>query len=254
VFKVLETRMVDDVVTYESRDRVAIITLNRPDKLNALNKAACDGLMESWRRLEQGEDRVAILTGAGRAFSAGADLVEAAIEVYPYVPGIHIPVTKPVICAINGLCVGAAFALMHFADLAVANEDAWFSYPEPQLGTTGGLIASLAARIPHKIAMEIMLCGERISAERAYQVGFVNKVVPADQLMDAALTYANRLAANAPLVLKGLKQAVDHTIAKGPAEFAGLAKQLADSTTYSKDYREGLDAWAEKRTPKFTGE
>ena len=246
--------MQDNAVIYESRNNVAIITLNRPEKLNALNRAVCDGLMEAWHRLEQGEDRVAVLTGSGRAFSAGADLVEAAIEVYPYVPGIHLPVNKPVICAVNGLCVGGAFALMHFADMAVASEEAWFSYPEPQLGTTGGLIASLAARIPHKIAMEIMLCGERLSAERAYQVGFVNKVVQADQLMDAALAYAERLASNAPLVLKGLKQAVADTIPQGPAEIAGKANQLADSTTYSKDYKEGLDAWAQKRPPKFTGE
>ena len=246
--------MSSDAVLYESKNNVAIITINRPDKLNALNKAVCDGLMASWQRLEQGDDRVAVLTGSGRAFSAGGDLVEAPIEAYPYLPGVHIDVSKPVICAVNGLCVGGAFALMHFADMAVASEDAWFSYPEPQLGTTSGLIASLAARIPHKVAMEFMLCGERLSAHRAYEVGFVNKVAPQDQLMEAAMVYANRLAANAPLVLKGLKQAVAHTIAKGPAEIAGMAKQLADSTAYSQDYQEGLDAWAQKRPPKFTGE
>jgi len=246
--------MSTNAVIYESRNNVAIITLNRPEKLNALNKAVCDGLMNSWRRLEQGDDRVALVTGSGRAFSAGADLVEAAIEEYPYVPGVHIPVTKPVICAVNGLCVGGAFALMHFADIAVASDEAWFSYPEPQLGSTGGLIASLATRIPHKIAMEVMLCGERLSAQRAYEVGFVNKIVAPDQLMNAAMTYAERLAANAPLVLKGLKQAVSDTVAKGPAEIAGIASQLADSTTYSKDYREGLEAWAQKRPPNFKGE
>ena len=241
-------------VIYESQNNVAIITLNRPEKLNALNKAMCNGLMKAWARLEQGNDQVAVLTGAGRAFSAGADLVEDAIEEYPYIPGVHIPISKPVIGAVNGLCIGGSFALLHFADMAVASDEAWFQYPEPQLGTTGGLIASLAARIPHKIAMEIMLCGERLSAQRAYEVGLVNKVVPQDKLMETAMGYAERLAANAPLVLKGLKQAVSDTIPKGPAEIGGMARQLANTTTYSKDYREGLRARKEKRPPKFTGE
>ncbi len=243
----------DNEVLYETKDRIAIITLNRPEKLNALDRSVYDGLATAWRRLESGQDRVAVLTGAGRAFSAGADLVEADKNFLPYVPGVDIPVTKPVVCAVNGLCVGGALALVQYADIAVVAEDAWFSYPEPQLGGTGGLIAALAARIPHKIAMEIMLCGERLSAQRAYEVGLVNRVVAGDRVMETACAFAERLAANAPLVVRGLKTAVSETIQKSPAEMAGKAQHLARDTCDSEDYQEGIDAWAENRTPNFEG-
>ena len=240
-------------VLYETKDKIAVITLNRPEKLNALDRSVYEGLAAAWHRLETGEDRVAVLTGAGRAFSAGADLAEADKDFLPYVPGVDIPVTKPVICAVNGLCIGGALALVQYADLAVAAEDAWFSYPEPQLGGTGGLIAALATRIPHKIAMEIMLCGERLSAPRAYEVGLVNRVVAGNRVMETARAFAERLAANAPLVVQGLKTAVAETLQKSPAEMAGKAQQLARDTCYSEDYQEGIDAWTAKRAPKFKG-
>jgi enoyl-CoA hydratase/carnithine racemase len=240
-------------VLYESKDGIAVVTLNRPEKLNALDRATYEGLAAAWQRFETGEDRVAILTGAGRAFSAGADLDEADPNFLPYVPGVDIPVTKPLVCAVNGLCVGGALALLQYADLAVAAEDAWFSYPEPQLGGTGGLITALATRIPHKIAMEIMLCGDRLSARRAYEVGLVNRVVPEDRVMETARAFAERLAANAPLVVRGLKAAVADVIQTSPAEMAGKAQRLARETCTSADYQEGIDAWAERRAPDFKG-
>ena len=167
--------MTSDLVTYQSRDGVAIITINRPEKMNAIDAAVGSQLRAAWQRLNEADDRAAIITGAGdRAFSAGADLNDSA-EMYPYVPGVGIEVDKPIVCAVNGLCIGGAMVLVQFADLAVAAEDAWFSYPEAKIGFTGGLITSIAARIPHKVAMELMLVGERMTAQRLYEVGFLNR-------------------------------------------------------------------------------
>ena len=240
-------------VSYQSNGRIAVITIERPDKLNALNPAVGDGLAQAWRRLNDSDDRVAILTGAGeKAFTVGADLDDPP-EIWPFAPGVGVGVDKPIVAAVNGWCVGGGVVLVQFCDLCVASDSAQFSYPEAKIGFSGGLISSIAARMPHKIAMEFMLLGEPMSAERAYQVGFVNKVVPADQLMAAAYDYAERLAANAPLVLAMLKRHVAAVLPKGPAELAGLARRDVARTFASEDLKEGIAGFREKRKPEFSG-
>lgn len=244
-----------DCVTYESADDIATITINRPDKLNAINADVETGLAAAWRRFNDGTDRVAIITGAGdRAFSVGKDLSSDAVPDYRrFLPGFDIKVSKPVIAAVNGWCIGGAFTLVQMCDLCVASERARFAYPEPQIGFAGGLVAGLAARIPHKVAMEVMLLGEELSVERAYAVGFVNKVVPPQELMDAARAYARRLADNAPLVLAMLKQFVDDVVPIGPMERVSYALREVERVMASADFREGLDSRAAKRKPRFTG-
>jgi len=244
--------MSSDTVLYESRDKVAIITLNRPDKLNALNGDVCARMVELWQRFEEGEDRVAIITGAGRAFTAGADLNDGG-EIWPWMPGVGVELKKPVIAAVNGLVVGGGVVLVQFADLAIMAEDAWLSYPEAKIGFTGGLMASMVARVPHKIAMEILLVGEKMTAQRAYEIGFVNRVVPADQLMEVAMDYARRIAANAPLVVETLKAFAGQTLPRSPTEMAGYARRMTERTFASEDLAEGKAAFAEKRTPTFKG-
>ncbi len=245
--------MTDDAVSYESRERVAIITINRPDKMNAISQAVGERLRSALKRLNDSDDRAGIITGAGdRAFSAGADLNDSA-EMYPFIPGVGITVDKPIVAAVNGLCIGGALVLVQFCDLAVMAEDAWFSYPEAKIGFTGGLITSLAARIPHKIAMELILVGDRMSAQRAYEVGLVNRVVPREILLETAMKFAGKLAANSPLVVQTLKQFVDRTLPRGPSEAAAYARQMTERTYTSEDLKEGLSAFAEKRTPQFKG-
>lgn len=138
-------------------------------------------------------------------------------------------------------------------DLCIASETARFSYPEAKLGFTGGLITALATRIPHKVAMEFILMGEPMTAERAYQIGFVNKVVPAGQHLAEAEEWARRLAGMSPLVLATLKRFVGRTLPKGPSEQAGIAMAEIEAVWGSEDYREGLAAFKAKRTPDFPG-
>jgi enoyl-CoA hydratase/carnithine racemase len=168
-------------------------------------------------------------------------------------PGLGGSLDKPVIAAIQGYCIGGAYILVQFCDLAVAADNTVFIYPEAQVGFTGGLIAGCAVRIPHKIAMEFMLLGQNLSAQRAYEVGMVNKVVPLGQQLEAAMEYANILANSAPLVLKTIKGFVNQTIPKGPSELSALARRELLTVSTSEDGAEGRAAFREKRTPEFKG-
>jgi enoyl-CoA hydratase len=241
-------------VTYESRNRIAIVTINRPEKKNSLNKEVVNALHAAWLRFANSDDRVAVLTGAGNnAFCAGADLSDIPHDLWRGVPGLGVALDKPVIGAAAGWTIGAGLALLQYTDLLVAAENAKFVYPEAKVGFAGGLIASLAARIPHKIAMELLLLGEPIDAQRAYEAGFVNKVVPVGQQLDAALEYAGKIAANAPLVLSMLKRFVGQTLPKGPTEAAAAARRQVDEVTFSADIEEGIAAFKAKRAPDFQG-
>ena len=156
------------VVTVEDRGPVTIIAINRPEKLNAINKAVAVELQQAFAEFDRSAQRVAVLTGAGeRAFSSGADVTDLP-ELWRCVPTVGITTEKPIIAAVSGWCIGGGLVMAMMCDLLVAAENARFSYPEGKVGITGGMIAGLAARIPHKIAMEIMLLGEPIDAERAY--------------------------------------------------------------------------------------
>ena len=166
------------VVTVENRGPVSVIAINRPEKLNAINKAVAIELQQAFAEFDRSAQRVAVLTGTGeRAFSSGADVTDLP-ELWRCVPTVGIKTEKPVIAAVSGWCIGGGLVMAMMCDLLVAAENARFSYPEGKVGITGGMIAGLAARIPHKIAMEIMLLGEPIDAERAWQAGLANRIAP----------------------------------------------------------------------------
>jgi len=250
--------MATDLVTYRSTDGVGIITIDRQDKLNALSNRVVAELRDAFQRLAASDDRVGILTAAGdRAFSVGADVNDPPRdpELWECVPGIGVPLDKPVIAAVAGYCVGGAYVLVQMCDLAVAAENADFFYPEAQLGFCGGLIASCAARIPHKVAMELMLTGAHFDARRAYEVGMVNRVVPLGQQLDAALELAATLSRSAPLVVAMLKRFVREDVTpRGPAERSALARRELLRVNRSGDREEGMRAFREKRSPVFRGE
>jgi len=245
-----------EAVTYESRDGIAVITINRPERLNAIGPEVEAGLAAAWTRLNDSpEDRVGILTAAGtRAFSSGRDRDATSPPDYrSFTPNVGVALDKPLIAAVSGWCVGGALVLVAMCDLCVATRDARFTYPEPQIGFAGGMIASLAARIPHKVAMEIMLLGEVLDAQRAYDVGLVNRLAEPGEHMEEAMKLARRLAANAPLVMGMLKHFAAATVPQSPVEQAGLAWRETERVFRSADYQEGLASFRDKRKPTFGG-
>ena len=247
--------MSEQAVSYIVEGPVARIVINRPERLNRLDAAIVAGLEAAWKRfMADDAQRVALLTGAGdRAFTAGADLQAVPHDLYRAIPGIGVQVDKPVVAAVRGYCVGGGMVLTTMADILIAADDAHFSYPEVRIGFSGGLIANLATRIPHKIAMELLLMGETIDARRAYEVGYANAVVPAAALEGTAMDWAMRIATQAPLPSRMLKRFVAEVLPRGPTERAGIARAQVDAINASADWAEGRAAFFEKRPPRFEG-
>jgi enoyl-CoA hydratase len=242
------------VVAVEQRGAISIIRINRPEKLNAISSAVALELQRAMEAFDadQGQ-RVAIISGSGqRAFTAGAD-VSNLPELWRCIPGVGFTTDKPVIAATSGWCIGGGLVLVMMADLVVSAESTVFYYPEAKLGTTGGMISSLVTRMPHHLAMEMMLLGTKISARRAYEVGFVNRVVPGAQHEAEALRMAEELLDQAPLVLRTLKRLVNETLPKGPVERMVAAQQAINRVRVSEDMQEGIRAFREKRRPVFRG-
>lgn len=228
-------------------DGITLITINRPDRRNAICSKTAVALQQAFTEFDRSGQRVAVITGAG------AD-VNDIHELWRCIPTVGIDTEKPVIAAVAGWCVGGGLILPMMCDLIVAAENTRFSYPEVKLGLTQGMIAGLAARIPHKIAMEMMLRAKVIDARRAYDVGLVNEVVPTGTQVEAALDVARELAAMAPLVMATLKRYVTRDILPaGPTERFGRYRLEAEAVARSEDCAEGFASYREKRPPVFTG-
>src|SRR5882724_11385321 len=234
--------------------QVSMVGSNRPEKLNAINKAVAIELQSAFAAFDHSAQRVAILTGGGgRAFSAGADVTDLP-ELWRCVPTVGITTDKPIIAAIGGWCIGGGLVMAMMCDLLVASESAKFSFPEGKVGITGGMIAGLAARIPHKVAMEMMLVGEPITAERAYQVGLANRVVPDGREVEEAIALADKIIDLAPLALATMKRFVnDGVLPKGPAELAARYGAELAAVRNSEDAAEGVRAFKERRKPRYRG-
>jgi len=244
---------VAESVSYESRGDIAVITIRRAERKNAFDDAVVAGLEAAWQRYAASAERAAVLTSEGtEAFTVGADLKALPPEIWRAVPGVSVEIGKPLICAVFGHCIGVGVALVQAADLCVAAENARFTYAEPKIGFAYGLITALASRIPHKIAMEMMLLGRPLGAQRAYEAGLVNQVVPAGAQLEAALDLAREVAGSAPMVVRWLKNGVDkHVLPKSHVESA-LQTMVGVSRMYdSKDREEGFASFREKRKPNF---
>ena len=200
-----------DAILYEMRGPVALITINRPESRNAINSEVRAGLHGAWQRFEQDDAAlVAILTGAGdRAFCAGMDLKEASatglkVPARGFIPilGDSVHVSKPTIAAVNGMAMAGGWLFAQMCDLCVAAEHATFAITEARVGRGTPWAAPLVHMLPQRIVMELLLTGEPMSATRMRELGYVNHVVPFEQLIPRSLELALRIAANAPLTVK----------------------------------------------------
>lgn len=241
------------VVTTEQRGLVSIIRINRPEKLNAISSGVAVELQQAFQAFDASGQRVAILSGVGeRAFTAGADVTDLP-ELWRAIPTVGFTTDKPIIAATSGWCIGGGIVMAMMCDLMVSTESTVFHYPEAKLGVTGGMISSLASRMPHKLAMEMMLLGSKVSAQRAYDVGFVNRVVANGQHETEALAMADELLEAAPLVIGALKRLVSEVLPIGPVERMVAISQTLGRVRTSEDMQEGIRANRERRKPNFRG-
>lgn len=249
-----------DEVLYDVRDQVAWITINRPDARNALNEAVRSGLKKALERAESDPYvGVIVLTGAGnKAFSAGGDLREMAHTQLKVPPPDFVPqpsrtlmLTKPVIAAVNGGAYGGGFLLAQSADLVVAADSARFAISEVKVGRGSPWAAPLPWLIPPRAAMEILLTGDTITAQRAYEIGLVNRVVPLDRLVEETASLAQTIVANAPLSTRAAKRMVYAVAETGRTAAFEEAERIWEPVYLSRDAQEGPRAFAEKRQPQW---
>jgi enoyl-CoA hydratase/carnithine racemase len=259
--------MAYETLLHEKRDGIAYVTVNRPAKLNALNRKVVEELGSCFRAIEaDSEVRAVILTGAGeKSFVAGADISELAVlrpaegketsRRGQRVLDLIQDLGKPVIAAVNGFALGGGCELALACTLRIASENARFGQPEVKLGIVPGYAGT--QRLPRLIgkgrAMEIILTGEPVTAEEAYRIGLVNQVVPLRDLIGAAETLARKIMANAPLAVKFALEAVNHGLEITEAEGEFLEATLFGLCCTTADMKEGTQAFLEKRPPKFSG-
>ena len=263
-----------DTIRYEVEERTATITLNRPDRLNALSPEMIAELREAYAAAEA-DDAVwtLVITGSGRAFCAGADVTEISPDgrvIYdePYLttyPQWEAPqegtppfrtMTKPIIAAVNGLCCGAGLDWVTTGDIAIASDRAEFFDPHVSIGLVSGReMVRLARVLPTNIAMRLALTGrhERMSAQRAYELGMISEIVEHDQLLDRAKEVAALVNRNAPLAVRGTRLAIRKGLDLPLHEAEILGEAFRERVVRTDDAKEGPAAFNEKREPKWTG-
>ena len=262
----MKTRMVYQNILLETKALISVLTINRPDKRNALNQATRDEIAHALESLQSAEDsRVLIVTGAGdRAFIAGADINEfegrTSLTQRDAMKGLRIFDTvedfpKPVIAMINGFCLGGGLELALACDLRFASDNAKFGQPEINLGIIpgGGGTQRLTRLVGEGKSMELILTGDLIDAAPAKEIGLVNDVFPAGELRTRVQAVAQRIAEKSPIALRMAKEAVKTAARTNLREGLSRETDLFCLTFGSQDKEEGVRAFLEKRKPNFKG-
>jgi enoyl-CoA hydratase len=255
-------------IDYARDAHIVTITINRPETRNSLDMEHFRDLAHAWAAFRDDSDAwVAVVTGVGRDFCTGADLKKFIPELTGDLPqpdgwdatdAIHavlhrFPVYKPIVAAVNGVCVAGGFEMLGATDIRVAVPGARFGVLEPRRGlfAGGGSTVRLPRQIPYALAMELLLTADMVDAERALAMGLINKVVPADQLMDTAYDYAERIATNAPLAVSATKQSAVEGLALDLQSAYDNETRHSDRVFATEDAKEGPRAFAEKRPPQW---
>ncbi|WP_296602217.1 enoyl-CoA hydratase-related protein [Nocardioides sp.] len=254
-------------MTTDLRGHTLLVTIDRPEARNAIDQATWDALGDAWQRAETDTGiRAVVITGAGeKAFCAGADLraiaeggyrttADPVRDPWGFAGVASHEISVPVIAAVNGLALGGGWEIVLACDLVVAAEHAEFALPEVRRGLIagGGGAFRIADQLPRPLAMELLLTGERISAARALELGMVNRVVPAEQVLPEALALAERIGRNAPLAVQATKRiarSITHGCSTADTEPWMRSAAEVSRVMRSEDAREGARAFVEKREP-----
>ncbi|AWB32799.1 enoyl-CoA hydratase/isomerase family protein [Orrella marina] len=247
------------------QEGIALVTINRPERRNAFDAEHYRLISEAWQTVRDDPAiRVAVITGAGdKAFSAGADLKtyvgrESSMSEHwltqkDQLLNRGLEVWKPIIAAVNGYCIGGGMTLLLATDIRVASEHATFGLSEVKRGivAANGGTQRVVAQLPYPIAMELLLTGDAIDAETALRWGLINKIVPHDRLLDEAMQYARRVAANAPLALQATKELAVKAPELGLSAGLRMEQYVNRMLRMTEDAKEGARAFQEKRAPVF---
>jgi len=253
----------EDAVLFDARDDgIAVITVNKPETRNCLDADVRAGLFAAWERFERDPVlRVAILTAAGdTAFCAGGDLKEMVDtgmtvpprEMFP-VPYDNIELTKPTIAAVNGAAFAGGWMIAQACDLCVASTNAKFAITEVKVGRSSPWAAPLIHMVGQRIMMEILLTGKPITAQRAYEIGLVNRIAEPEELLESALALARDILAGAPLSVQAARETVMLSTEMGRSAALRAARHASVDCYRSDDAQEGPKAFSEKRQPRWQG-
>jgi len=244
-----------DIVLYEKKDEIAIITLNRPERLNAIIPELTERMADAFRRFNADDDvRVAIVCGAGRAFCAGMDLKETNRGQTRPSRGLSsiLEIPKPTIAAIQGYAIGGGFRIAKLCDIRIAAEDAEFGIAEARWSQNASFVTDLTRQMHLGHALELALWGDkRIPAQRAYEMGFVNKLVPKENLMDEAMAWAERMLSMAPRAVRTIKKLLYQGFYVPPEQLYEFSFAMEEVMFKSEDAEEGRRAFREGRKPQF---
>ena len=250
-----------DEVLYKVENGIAFITLNRPDKLNAINPEMREMLWDAFQDVKHNSKvRCAIVTGSGKAFSTGHDLVamaNARANEGPSTGDLYVVqsnIWKPIISAINGICLAQGCGIALGSDIRIASKEAQFGWPQAKRGISSVSGPALLSQVvPRNIAFEILFTGDFLSAEKALELMLVNHVVEPDQVLPTAIALAEKITANAPLSLAAIKEASVNGAAMDLERRVAYAQLKRDNVLNSEDAQECVKAFAEKRQPVWKG-
>jgi len=255
-----------ETILYEKKGNIVIMTMNRPDSLNAINRQLRQELADAIMEFDSDpEAYVAVITGAGRAFCSGRDLKEraednaqgiqanASASMTKESPFMWPRTWKPMIAAVNGFALAGGWSIAQMCDLRIASEEAKLGISETRWSLLPPFGSILPKQIPLSAVLELVLTAQPVTAQRAYDMGFLNKVVPAEDLMEEAMTMAGHIADNAPLAVQTFKELAYRGLNMSNQDISALTYTMYDALLLTEDSKEGPKAFAEKRKPQWKG-